>query len=189
MGDDETELGPVKEFPFPEDVDSSFVIANGKKDSVDEIEQELLQSIQAYQRARGELIALRDQAWTELKEVLCEQFPDDEKQIQTSCHLHIIEELGVRKKIHLYTPETCPLCREDVQRHKEMASRGWQPNKVNINLVEQGSDDKTGAASGDAIDMLEEQLREKFQRKPNEPDSQEDEDWGDVPDSLPDDFG
>lgn len=186
------DLGPVKEFSFPEDVDSSFVIVTTKQDSVEEMEQELLQQIQKFQRVRGELLELRDQAWTELKERLAEESPDDEKAIFSSCHLKIVEELGVRKKIHLFQPDTCPLCRESVQRDKEMASQGLRPNKVNINLVEKGSDDNTGAASGDVFDLLEKQLREKYERKaeePSEPEDAKDEDWGDVPDTLPEDIG
>jgi hypothetical protein len=189
-------LGPVGKLPFPEDVDSSFVIATSKQDRVEEMEQELLQQIQAFQRARNEFVELRNQAWTELKERLAELHPEMEKKIFSSCHLKIIEELGVRKGIELFMPSTCPLCRGDIENDKRMAAQGIRPNKVNINLVEKGSDDKEGAASGDVFDMLERQLMEKYKRRaeeqesqPSEPDDKsdlaDDEGWEDtIPDGL-----
>ncbi len=189
---DDKDLGPVAKVPFPDDVDSHFVIFDSKMSRVEDMEQELLQQIQTFQRARRELIDLRDQAWTELKERLAEEHPELEKKIFSSCHIKIAEELGVRKGIELYTPKSCPLCRRDVEEDKKMAAQGLRPNKVNINLVEKGSDDSEGVASGDIFDMLEKQLQEKWKRKPDEPEDEKplaDDDWGDVPDTMPDDFG
>lgn len=168
---------PIKVWPFPQEMASDFAMLEAKTDEINRMKHEVVDMVKKVEKQEQLLAQMAESAWDQVKEALVEEHPDDEKLLFTCVGLHIVEDekLGVRTHVEAYMPDGAPeqlVDKDDVM-------------KVNLTLREEGTDDKTGPASGPTTTNAEELFKEQFWRRKHGEDPDE---TPEVPDEFPDEL-
>ena len=166
---------PVKVWPFPRDMASDFAMLEAKSDSIKEKKMEVMRLVEIIEKEEALASKMANSAWDQLKESSVDDYPDDEKLLFSCAGLYIVtdEKLNIRTHVKAYMPDGAPEELLDID----------DAFKVDLRLQEEGTDDKTGAASGPQTTNAEEIFKKKYWREEHG-----EEEKPEIPDELPEDM-